>query len=175
MKTLRMLLLAALCGLAACSGNIKPGDGAGSYAYNGEKFSAVKVELTPQAQNKLSDNIKFQADALQSNVQRRLSADGLFASDQPYQIQVKVKDIRVRSTLSAVMLGFMAGDDHIVGDVVILDSDNRPLYQFEVAASYALGGFAGGQDGMRMNWLYERFAELTSKEIRTGTQKQAKN
>jgi hypothetical protein len=39
----------------------------------------------------------------------------------------------------------------------------------------ALGGFAGGQDGTRMNWLYERFAELTAQEIRGGTPKQAKS
>ena len=63
----------------------------------------------------------------------------------------------------------------IVGDVVILDGANQPIYRFEVTASYALGGFAGGQDSARMNWLYERFAELTAQEIRGGTQKQPKN
>ena len=176
MKTIRLfLLLAALCGLPACSGNIRHGDDAGSFAYNGQKFSAVKVELTPAAQSKLADNIKFQAEELQSNVQRRLSTDGLFAEEQPYRIQVVVKDIRVRSTFSAIMWGFMAGDDRIVGDVVILDGANQPIYRFEVTASYALGGFAGGQDGTRMNWLYERFAELTAQEIRSGTPKQAKS
>jgi Domain of unknown function (DUF4410) len=175
-KTIRLLLLlAAVCGLPACSGNVRHGDDTGSFAYNGQKFSAVKVELTPAAEGKLSDNIKFHAEELQSNVQRRLSTEGLFAEEQPYRIQVVVKDIRVRSTFSAIMWGFMAGDDHIVGDVVILDGDNQPIYQFEVTASYALGGFAGGQDGTRMNWLYERFAELTAQEIRGGTPKQAKS
>jgi hypothetical protein len=176
MKALPSLVVVAIVGaLSACSGNVRVGDGAPSFAYNGEKFSTVKVELTPEAQGKLSDNIQFQAEQLQSNVQKRLSADGLWASDQPYHIEVVVKDIRVRSTFSAVMWGFMAGDDHIVGDVSVLDADNRSIYRFQVAASYALGGFGGGQDGMRMNWLYERFAELTAKQIRSGTLKQAKN
>jgi hypothetical protein len=42
------------------------------------------------------------------------------------------------------------------------------LNSFEVSASYALGGLAGGQDDARLSWLYEKFAELASKEI-TGT------
>ncbi|MBI3044616.1 MAG: hypothetical protein HYY78_17500 [Betaproteobacteria bacterium] len=39
------------------------------------------------------------------------------------------------------------------------------LNQFEVSASYALGGLAGGQDEARMGWLYEEFAKLTLKEL----------
>jgi hypothetical protein len=176
MKALPSLVMVTIVfALSACSGNVRVGDGPPNFAYNGEKFSTVKVELTPEAQGKLSDNVQFQAEQLQSNVQKRLSADGLWAADQPYRIEVAVKDIRVRSTFSAVMWGFMAGDDHIVGDVAVMDADNRAIYRFQVAASYALGGFAGGQDGTRMNWLYERFAVLTSKQIRSGTLKQAKN
>jgi hypothetical protein len=33
------------------------------------------------------------------------------------------------------------------------------LDKFAVSTSYALGGFAGGQDSMRVGWLYEAFAK----------------
>ena len=78
---------------------------------------------------------------------------------------VEVKDIRVRSNFSAVMWGFMAGDDHIVGDIVVKATDGLEMDRFEVSSSYALGGFAGGQDSSRMGWLYEAFAEETIKEL----------
>ncbi len=38
--------------------------------------------------------------------------------------------------------------------------------RFEVGASYALGGLAGGQDSARMGWLYEKFAEETINELK---------
>jgi hypothetical protein len=175
MKTLRVLLCCvALLGLVSCSANVKRHDPSSNFVYNGEKFSAVRVDLSTEAEKKQADNIKFNPTELKSNLERRLNADGLFGNDQPHTVQVTVKDIRVRSTFSAVMWGFMAGDDHIYGDVVILNGDNQPLHSFEVKASYALGGFAGGQDSMRMNWLYERFAEMVSKEIRGSPETQAK-
>lgn len=37
--------------------------------------------------------------------------------------------------------------------------------RFVVSSCYALGGLAGGQDSMRMSWLYEKFAEETVKEL----------
>jgi len=40
--------------------------------------------------------------------------------------------------------------------------------KFNVSASYGLGGIAGGQDDVRMNWLYEKFAEHTIAELSGG-------
>jgi glucose dehydrogenase len=76
-----------------------------------------------------------------------------------------VSNIRVRSNFSAVMWGFMAGNDTITGDIIIKDQNGEVLDQFEVSAAYALGGLAGGQDDARMGWLYESFAEETLKEL----------
>jgi hypothetical protein len=63
------------------------------------------------------------------------------------------------------MFGVMAGDDHVNGRVRILDQANVPIRSFDVQASYALGGWAGGQDSMRMNWLYDKFSELAVAEL----------
>ena len=76
-------------------------------------------------------------------------------------LNVEVNDIRVRSSFTAVMFGFMAGNDHVNGTVTLADADNRQIDHFKVSASYALGGIAGGMDDTRMNWLYETFTEKT--------------
>ena len=68
------------------------------------------------------------------------------------------------------MFGFMAGDDHIDGDVLVHAANGSELQRFSVSASYALGGLAGGQDSARMGWLYESFAERMMEEL-TGKSK----
>ncbi len=75
-------------------------------------------------------------------------------------LNVEVTGIRVRSSFSAVMFGFMAGSDYVDSTVTFADADNHPVDHFKVSASYALGGIAG-IDSMRMDWLYEKFTEKT--------------
>ena len=59
-----------------------------------------------------------------------------------------------------------AGADNISGNVHVLDPAGKTLRSFEVSASYAFGGLAGGQDSIRLNYLYEKFAELTRDQLR---------
>lgn len=105
-------------------------------------------------------------------VKRRLENKGLMSNSAQSNLKVTITDVRVRSTFNAIMWGFMAGDDRIVGNVEIQGSGNKPVNKFEVSASYALGGFGGGQDDTRMNWLYEKFSELLVAEL-TGENKAA--
>lgn len=123
------------------------------------------VELSPEAKQQLADNVKFDINALRSTLQRTLEANRLMAPDGNYRLKVVVNDIRVRSTFNAVMWGFMAGNDHLTGDAVVLNLAGEPVYDFEASASYALGGFGGGQDSSRMNWLYEEFSEIIADEL----------
>lgn len=58
-----------------------------------------------------------------------------------------------------MMWGAMSGNDAIHGEVVVKDASGKTVDSFKVTASYALGGWGGGQDAMRMNWLYEAFAK----------------
>lgn len=80
-------------------------------------------------------------------------------------VDVIVTDIRTRSGFAAVMFGFMAGDDRIVGTVALADENAAQQDSFQISASYALGGLVGGQEGVRMGYLYEKFAELTAVEL----------
>lgn len=135
--------------------------------------STVSINLNDEAKKKINDNLKFSQDALLNHVKRALVAKNLLNEKQPdtgHTIEIVIKDMRVRSNFSAVMFGFMAGNDSITGDVVLKDSAGKELNKFEVSASYALGGLAGGQDDTRMGWLYEKFAELTVENL-SGVQK----
>ena len=64
-----------------------------------------------------------------------------------------------------MMFGFMAGDDHIKGEVIIRSPDGVEFQRFGVSASCALGGIAGGQTETRMGWLYETFAKHVVEEL----------
>ncbi|WP_176114453.1 DUF4410 domain-containing protein [Burkholderia cepacia] len=141
----------------------------------GTKPVVVKVTLDNTAQEALKDNLKFDAKKLQEKIESALDARKLLAkadSTDATHLNVEVNGIRVRSSFSAVMFGFMAGNDHVDGTVTLLDADNHQIDRFKVSASYALGGIAGGMDDTRMNWLYEKFTEqtLTTLEPAAGAQ-----
>ncbi|MDN7889834.1 DUF4410 domain-containing protein [Burkholderia cepacia] len=141
----------------------------------GTKPVVVKVTLDNTAQEALKDNLKFDAKKLQEKIESALDARKLLAkadSTDAMHLNVEVNGIRVRSSFSAVMFGFMAGNDHVDGTVTLVDADNHQIDRFKVSASYALGGIAGGMDDTRMSWLYEKFTEqtLTTLEPAAGAQ-----
>lgn len=132
------------------------------------QVASVSLTMTDEAKKKAAENLKFNPDQLLSHVKRALEASSLLnaSPDQKLpSLEIQVRDVRVRSNFSAVMWGFMAGADLVKADIVIRDQDGKELDRFEVSASYALGGLAGGQDDARMGWLYEKFAEETVKEL----------
>jgi len=164
------LLLGAL--LAGCASGVKRADDAAKreayFAGGGRLAKDVTISLDKNAQSQLSENLKFDPEKLLATVKRALGAKGLLAKtpdDKLPTIEIVVTDIRVRSNVSAVLFGFMAGDDHINGEVVARDATGRELQRFAVSAAYALGGLAGGQDDARMGWLYETFAQETVNEL----------
>lgn len=129
----------------------------------------IVISLTAEAQKDLADNIKFDQDEFKDKVVKMLTARSLLnesvkRSDLPI-IEIEVEDIRVRSTLTAAMFGFMAGNDSLTGHVMIKSPSGEMLDEFTISASYALGGAIGGQDSVRLNWLYEEFAEEMADEL----------
>ncbi|WP_175813769.1 DUF4410 domain-containing protein [Burkholderia contaminans] len=129
----------------------------------GSKPVIVQVTLDHAAQEALKDNLKFSPENLKGKIESALAARKLLAtagSTDAMHLNVEVNDIRVRSSFTAVMFGFMAGNDHVNGTVTLTDADNHPVDRFKVSASYALGGIAG-IDSLRLDWLYEKFTEKT--------------
>ena len=166
------LLLLIVAGLAGCASGVKRAEDTTKreayFAKGGKLANEVTVSLTNEARAMLADNLKFEQDKLLATVKRTLEAKNLMAKTADPalpRIEILVTEIRVRSNFSAVMFGFLAGDDRIVGDVIARDPAGKELQRFTVSASYALGGFGGGQDDARMGWLYETFAKLTVEEL----------
>ena len=134
------------------------------------KFSPLKsltVTLDENAQKKLADNTNFSRDNLFSKINSVLTANQYLqtqANNSNLKIEVVVTNLRVRSGVSAIMLGFLAGADSITGQVYVKDGE-RVLDNFEVDISYAFGGVMGDTD-TRMNWMYESFSNKILEELK---------
>lgn len=128
-------------------------------------LSKLSLALSPKAQADLESNKGFNQEELTRRIQDRLQAKGLVTQGVNQYVDVVVNDVRVRSAFTAIMFGFMAGDDHIKGRVRLMTESQQELRAFDVSASYAFGGFAGGQDGTRMKWLYDKFSDLVLQEL----------
>jgi len=134
-------------------------------------LASVAVELTPEVKKKLEDSFKFSTEGFRAVVEQALTSNQLLDASKAGEaptLKIKVTKIRVRSTFNAVMWGAMAGNDSLAGEVSILDAKGAVLDKLQVSASYALGGWGGGQDAMRMNWLYEAFVKEMVKVYREG-------
>jgi len=132
------------------------------------QVASVSVSLTDEAKKKETENLKFNPEELLSHVKRAIEAQSLLngSGDKPRpNLEIQIKDMRIRSNFSAVMWGFMAGADSVTGDIVLKDPGGKEIDRYEVSVSYAMGGIGGGQDSARMGWLYEKFAEETVKEL----------
>jgi hypothetical protein len=158
--------------LAGCSSAVTrhddPARRAAYFSGGGKLAQNVSVSLDEKAQKSLADNPQFDLGRMLVTVKRTLDAKGLLAKTADASlptIEVVVTSIRVRSSFSAVMFGFMAGSDSIGGMVIARDPAGKEVQRFEVSAQYALGGIGGGQGAARMDWLYQAFADEMFKEL----------
>lgn len=157
--------------LVACSSGVERAPELGlqqpQFDEPGERAGELSVSLSDGAEIEASENLKFSQQGLRQTIHRVLALRDLVSEQTDGTlptIEVTATSVRVRSSFSAIMFGFLAGDDHIEGDVLVRAPDGTKLQEFSVVASYAWGGFAGG-DETRMNWLYENFAERMAEEL----------
>jgi hypothetical protein len=165
----RLIVLASALLLAACAGTIQRESNAGPRRIENARYSAVDVVLTEEVRRAQGDNPQFSVKELGDYIRRRLEGRDLITTQGSHRVEVTIEHVRVRSIAAAVILGFMAGADSIDGYVRVYDGRGRQVHGYKVNASYALGGYAGGQDGMRMNWLYDKFSELAVAELAGAT------
>jgi hypothetical protein len=164
-----LIALAVL--LTGCAGTVQRegGKAATPGRLLGLSYNRVELQLTDDARKLQADNAQFSPKELARFMELRLDGNDLLRADAPNSIHITIEDFRVRSAASAVLLGILAGTDSLSGRVQVLDATGQQLHSFKVNASYGLGGWGGGQDSMRMNWLYEKFAELTLNELTGNT------
>jgi hypothetical protein len=167
-------ILVSLVGCASTvnrsTGSIKETSSVKEEVVNVIKFSPLKsltVTLDANAQKKLADNTNFSRESLYSRINSVLTANQYLqtqATNSNLKMEVLVTNIRVRSGISAIMLGFLAGADYITGQVFVKDGD-KVLDNFEVDITYAFGGAMGDTDA-RMNWMYESFSNKILEELK---------
>ena len=166
-----VLLLLSVAVLGGCASGVTrmeagaPGTGAAAPAKVEQTVKSVNLFLSEDAKKLVSDNLKFNQDALRSIIERALGGQNMVKADASQTLDVEITSFRTRSNFTAIMFGFMAGNDNVEGVVSIKDASGKILKRAKVSASYALGGLAGGQDDARMNWLYEEFAKHTVAEL----------
>jgi hypothetical protein len=128
---------------------------------------ALTVGLDSAAAAKLQDNKNFNVDKLLEKIDSTLSTSRYLQTQNNssnLRMDVLITNIRVRSGLSAIMLGFLAGADSITGQVTVKDGD-KIIDKFEVDISYAFGGAMGDTD-TRMSWMYESFSNKILEEMK---------
>lgn len=165
-------LPALLLLLSACASGVvrSPGTGSAPPPVFGasQQVGLISLSLTPEAQQVASTTVRFDQNTLMRMIRQSLEQRRALSA-QPDQalpsVEILVTSIRSRSAFNAVMFGFMAGDDHIKGDVIVRSPEGVELQRFAVSASWALGGFAGGQTDARMGWLYETFSKHVVDEL----------
>lgn len=166
-KGLTALLVLVLVG---CGGTIQRESSGGARRIEGGTYRNVEVVLSPAARHMQAENPQFSVRELSDYVRRRLESQELLRADSRFRVEVTIESFRVRSAVAAVLFGIMAGTDSIDGYVRVYDNGGRQVHGYKVNASYGLGGWAGGQDGTRMNWMYDKFAELAVAELGGKTQ-----
>jgi hypothetical protein len=164
-RHLHKLVAIGLCfALIGCASGVQRIKESPSYSYNGEKYSKVELSINKNATKDPNDIVRFDDKKLRDMIERKLEVCGLLSEKSVNKVKIEITDVRIRSTFNAFMWGFLAGNDHIRGNVALVGENDKPLHTFHVSASYALGGFAGFNE-TRMGWLFEEFSKLTLDEI----------
>ncbi|MBS7808270.1 DUF4410 domain-containing protein [Variovorax sp. PCZ-1] len=163
LEKLALVLMTVL--IVGCAGTVQRDSNAGSKRIADATYSDVKVSLTDGARALQADNVQFNVRDLSDYIRRRLEASNVLRSDGTHRVEVVIESFRVRSAAAAVLFGVMAGTDNIEGQVKVFNAAGRQVHGYTINTSYGLGGWAGGADGTRMSWLYDKFSELTVAEL----------
>lgn len=164
-----LIVLFAL--LQGCATNIsRPSaerSGPPPFAEPALQVRTVELQLADSAKKQLwyNDNLKPARvlAAMKRNLQERNMLGNVLDTRLP-TIEIVVTDIRARSPGAAIWLGFLAGEDRIVGDVIVRDPAGVETDRFSVKATYAWGG-PFGTEHARMNYLYDAFAEHAARGL----------
>lgn len=161
------IVVASVLLIGGCAGTAVRKDGVDTQPVAGMlRVKSIEVHTSPKAKEQLPDNIKFDPATFAATIERMLTGSGLEEGGSGNTLDIEITNIYVRGTFSAVMFGIFAGADNVSGNVRVRDPSGKVLRTFEISAGYGLGGWGGGQDSIRLNYLYEKFAELTRDQLR---------
>lgn len=154
---LRAFTAVAMCAyFAACtSAEIRQSSGS---AVRGLAISTVSVSPSASLH---ADDVAFLRenrveDTLTAAIRNRLSETGKLQPNGA-TLAVKISSVRVRSTAAAVMLGIMAGPDHMDANVAVIDK-GQTIKTFIAEGDRTSGAFQGPGSLTRVERLSEELA-----------------
>ena len=148
-----------------CASSVRTIEGAGEYAYQGEKYGQISIVLSEALKQNPQKSAGASRLGLEAKLKDRLISEGVYDESSENKVEVVINNIRLRGTFSAVMFGALAGADSLKGTVKLASGEGEELSSFDVSAAYALGGTAGGVDEARIGWLSDKFAQLAANTI----------
>lgn len=169
----KIIAVALVLFLASCSSTVKMAGSSSEYKYNGEKYGKINVVLSDAVKKNSKKVVRTDELDLDGKIKSYMDSEGLYDESSPNSVNVVVNKIHVRNAFNAIMFGAMAGSDNIDGTVTLKDANETVIASFNIKASWALGGTAGGQNATRLGWLSDKFAELTAETI-SGESKKSK-
>jgi len=165
-RIFKFLIAISVAYLGGCSSNVRrDNDAPAVYQYSGAKYGKVSTAMSPAIAADADKAARFQELKLEEAIVTQLKEKNLYDEKSENIVDVVVNALRVRNAATAIMFGFMAGSDNMEGVVTLKASDGKVLNKFTIDASYALGGFGGGQNTARLGYLSRTFGELTAKTI----------
>jgi outer membrane murein-binding lipoprotein Lpp len=169
-KTILIILsLVTTLSLSACSSSVKRNNSNSSINSSlRSEVNEVTINFTDEVKTKIKNINSFNIIKFNEGIIEKLDSSGLLNASSQKTLEIEIDSIRIRSAFSAVMFGFMAGADHISGNIIIKNKSQHVIGEYEISASYALGGLAGGQNETRINWMSNRFSELTAETLSGG-------
>jgi hypothetical protein len=166
MKIIHLALLGFVLLLAGCASSVRQPIGSETRQYLGSlKAREVTVRLSEAAQKKAAEHPNFKAEDVRDAITRELDTKQLLAKDSSHVVEVVITNMNIRATLTAVVLGPIAGDDNVTANVTLKDAAGRVLNQSEVTASASMGMGASGLDDIRLRLLYGSLAQLAVQDL----------
>ena len=166
MKLLKIVTMTTLFAVmvSGCASTASLKSQYSGYKYYGEKYGKVEVTQSDNVAKDARKGVRLEEMSLDTKIVNQLKTAGVYDESSGNSISVVINSIHIRNAFNAVMLGVLAGADSLNGTVTLMKGDKQ-LACFDVKASYALGGTAGGQNQVRLGWLSDKFAEETAQMI----------
>ncbi len=164
----RLALMACVLALAGCASNAtRLNNDTPPFADASSQVQSVHLNLSTNVRGELWYNESIKPGRVLAAMKRNLHERGMLGkpSDRHLpSLEILITDIRARSPGAAQWLGPLAGEDRIVGDVIVRDASGKELERINVKSTYAWGAFAA-TDAARMAYLADAFAERAAEQL----------
>jgi hypothetical protein len=179
MRKLMQAMVAIIPMLSGCAGSVvifghtirqsHPAEAVQPASAADQKFRAVTVTFTSDAQAKIDADPRFSGDALFAAVHDELQTHDLIDdnanSAAGRTVEITIDDYATRPTSNAIVFGYVISDGVLSGNVEVRDGVGHELQNFRIKANARLAAPLDDGKAQPLRSLYGRFADLTLSEL----------